>query len=205
MNVDRELQAALDVDPSPEFVARVRQRIAAEPAPQRWRAWWLMAAADAAAAVVVAAVVVMRWPGPADGRPTLLTARALPVAADPIDAGSPKGLRYGDSDGVGAAVARAAVARAAVAQPFRAATAAVGRPEGLRYERPPAAADILIDPRERATLVRLIANVGRGRVELNAMLGPSPFSVAEPAPTDDIQIAPISIEPLEPGGEGARQ
>lgn len=35
--LDRELEAALGVEPSPEFLARVRTRIAAEPEPSRWR------------------------------------------------------------------------------------------------------------------------------------------------------------------------
>ena len=35
--LDRELEAALGVEPSPEFLARVRTRIAVEPEPSRWR------------------------------------------------------------------------------------------------------------------------------------------------------------------------
>ena len=34
--LDREIQAALAVHPSPEFLARVRQRVAAEPPDVRW-------------------------------------------------------------------------------------------------------------------------------------------------------------------------
>ena len=34
--LDRELDAALGIEPSPEFVARVRTRIASEPEPSRW-------------------------------------------------------------------------------------------------------------------------------------------------------------------------
>jgi hypothetical protein len=35
--LDRELEAALGVEPSPEFVARVRTRVAAEPETALWR------------------------------------------------------------------------------------------------------------------------------------------------------------------------
>jgi hypothetical protein len=62
--LDRALLAALDVDPSPEFVARVRERIAHEPPPSRWgmpglpRVPRLLMAAGAALAVVVVAVQV---------------------------------------------------------------------------------------------------------------------------------------------------
>src|SRR6185295_15179804 len=59
--LDRALSAALDVDPSPEFVARVRDRIAHEPPPSRWgipRVPRLLMAAGAALAVVAVAVQV---------------------------------------------------------------------------------------------------------------------------------------------------
>ena len=56
--LDRELQSILAVDPSPEFVARVRTRIASEP--QRSAAWSMWMFAAAAAAVVAIAVVVSR-------------------------------------------------------------------------------------------------------------------------------------------------
>ena len=80
--VDRELRALLAVDPSPEFVARIRTRIASEPAPSRFSiaglqlptaspaglqlptaSWWLswkLAGVVAVAAVVVLALVLAR-------------------------------------------------------------------------------------------------------------------------------------------------
>jgi len=54
---DRELKEALDIDPSPEFLARVRTRLASEPEPSAWRFPWLIPAAGLGA-IVVAAVVV---------------------------------------------------------------------------------------------------------------------------------------------------
>ena len=50
--LDRELAAALSVDPSPEFVARVRARVADEPAPSSWRIPRMVTAGVALAAVV---------------------------------------------------------------------------------------------------------------------------------------------------------
>ena len=58
--VDRELQALLAVEPSPEFVARVRARIAEEPQPSAWWQSWRFATAVAVAAVVVLAIVMTR-------------------------------------------------------------------------------------------------------------------------------------------------
>jgi hypothetical protein len=51
--LDREIQAALDVDPSSEFVARVRQRIEREPAPTPW--WRRRELVVGAAGLLVAA------------------------------------------------------------------------------------------------------------------------------------------------------
>jgi hypothetical protein len=68
--LERELETIVAVDPSPEFLARVRTRIAQEPAPSSWR-WslgrrslgeggWGFALAGAAAAMVLA-VVLASW------------------------------------------------------------------------------------------------------------------------------------------------
>ena len=84
MSLDREIEDLLAVEPSPEFVAKVRQRIAAEPAPRVW--WlarhslgeggfsWRLAAAGAGFAVVVMAV--MLWPEPKSATPAIAPAVA---------------------------------------------------------------------------------------------------------------------------------
>lgn len=71
--LDRELEAALGVEPSPEFLARVRTRIAVEPEPSRWRlpivtsgfSRMLQRAVEPMWAVgmvgIVLAIVVSRW------------------------------------------------------------------------------------------------------------------------------------------------
>jgi len=58
-SLDREIESLLTVEPSPEFVARVRARVADEPEPGRWRTAWLFALAGAVAVVIGALVV---WP-----------------------------------------------------------------------------------------------------------------------------------------------
>ena len=52
--LDRELAAELSVDPSPEFVARVRERMATEPAPSSWRVPQMVMAAAALTVIVIA-------------------------------------------------------------------------------------------------------------------------------------------------------
>jgi cytochrome c556 len=57
-DVDRALATALAVEPSPEFLARVRMRIASEPEPSGWRFSWVFAAGACtfAFAIVVTAM-----------------------------------------------------------------------------------------------------------------------------------------------------
>ncbi len=77
--IDDEIKDALNVEASPEFLARVRTRIAKEPAPAAWRGPWTLAAAVAMAAVVVVAVIVSRPARPIERRPGPVE----PVAAGP--------------------------------------------------------------------------------------------------------------------------
>ena len=55
-DIDREIQEALAVEPSPDFVARVRTRVASEPQAAPWRAGWILAASLAVAAVLTLAI-----------------------------------------------------------------------------------------------------------------------------------------------------
>jgi hypothetical protein len=58
--LDRELASLLSVEPSPEFRARVRARIASEPLPRSWYLQWRVAAAGVAAIAVTGAFVLSR-------------------------------------------------------------------------------------------------------------------------------------------------
>jgi hypothetical protein len=61
---ERALTAALRVEPSPAFTARVRARIAAEPAPARWRMPRLALATASLALVALAANLILARPEP---------------------------------------------------------------------------------------------------------------------------------------------
>ena len=63
-DIDRALAAALAVEPSPEFLARVRMRIASEPEPSDWRLSWVFAAGACTLAIAMA-VTVMQMHDPA--------------------------------------------------------------------------------------------------------------------------------------------
>ena len=60
-SLDQAIESMLAAEPSPEFVARVRARVAEESEPGRWRVSWIFAAATAVAAAIVALIV---WPSP---------------------------------------------------------------------------------------------------------------------------------------------
>ena len=57
-DIDRVVATTLAVEPSPEFVARVRMRIASEPAPPDWRFAWMFAAGACTLAIAMAITVV---------------------------------------------------------------------------------------------------------------------------------------------------
>jgi len=183
--LDRELRRALSVEPSPEFVARVRMRIASEPARMPWRAPWLFAAIAVAAAIIAAIVVQRGSGGPSLGEATpLLAARAVTPSAGALPAvGSHKAL----PDVVSAF-------RRTVSGPAEA---------GHYVRRDP---EILFDPRESAALRALISGVRSGRLDLTPVLRASTTTAMDLPLTQDIDIPVITIEPLAPfGAEGVRQ
>ena len=85
--IDRELAAALAVEPSAEFLARVRMRIAREPEPSAWRRSWTFAAAGACAtAIAIGLSVQMHQTPPPDPdrvpQPSTLFANLSAAAPD---------------------------------------------------------------------------------------------------------------------------
>ena len=170
--IDRELRAALAVEPSPEFVTRVRMRIASDPEPTAWGYSWLLGAAGAVAVVILVAGFVFRG----EEQPAR---RAADVTLPPV-------------------VARdfsPAIAKSVVAQDFTPAVAgvAVDRPATVARRQP----EVLFSAAEMRGLRRLVALANQGDSGLEALLAPP----ADPAPIaniepDEIVIAPITIEPL---------
>jgi hypothetical protein len=75
--LDDEIAAMLAVEPSPEFLARVRTRVAQEPEPAAWRWSWMVATAGAVAIVIVA---VMVWPSRESTAPNGAPVQAPQVA-----------------------------------------------------------------------------------------------------------------------------
>ena len=187
--LEREIERALAVDPSPEFLARVRARIADEPAPASRGFGWLFAgvATVAAAAALVLAVRMVSPARPPATAP-LLASKSIgsPVvvpAVSPAKAGHyvPKGVGRDDqSQYVVSGFSRT-------------------RRESSGFSR---TSEPLFDARETTALQRLIADVREARVDLTPLAKEGPMPLPD---MDPLVISPIVIEPLTPGGvEGER-
>jgi len=179
--LEREIERALAVDPSPEFLVRVRARIADEPAPASRGFGWLFAgvAATAVAASVVA-LVVLRPEQRVEPATRLLRSRALTssVVVPAVSRGLDRAPRTTNLE-------------------RRTANDAL-RATNLERQR----SEPLFDARETTALQRLIADVRDARVDLTPLTKEGPM----PLPTmDPLVISPIVIEPLASSGiEGER-
>lgn len=182
--IDHQIKDALNVEASPEFLARVRTRIAKEPAPAAWRGPWTLAAAGAMAAVVVGAVIVSR--------------PAQPIrSAETFVAAGPKGPGLQETPGSAHPKGPALQAEAAAARPVV---------SGFSRTVLPQQPEILLDPAETRALRALVDGVHAGRIDLAAA---QRSTAAEPmvlAPIGELEIRVMTIDPLTPAGEqGARQ
>lgn len=186
---ERDIERALAVEPSPEFVARVRSRIAGEPSPPSRRFGWMfagVATAAVAAAVVFTVFVVSpaHQTGPA-GAP-LLASRSVTSGSVVVPAIAPADRAIPSASRTSPVVHRLT--------PFVSSAA-----RGAAEPEP------LIDARETAALQRLIAGVRDARVDLSLLLKGAPPAPMALQPIDDLVIPPIAIEPLVSGGvEGER-
>ena len=202
--LEREIERALAVDPSPEFLVRVRARIADEPAPASRGFGWLFAgvATVAAAAALVLAVRMVSPARPPATAP-LLASRSIgsPLvvpAVSPAKAGHyvPKSVGQDDqSQYVVSGFSRtqresAGFSRTQRESPGFSRTAATRTPE------------LLFDARETTALQRLIADVREARVDLRPLAKEGPMPLPD---MDPLVISPIVIEPLTPGGAGGER
>ena len=182
-DIDRALAEALDVDVSPDFAARVRQRIAIEPARVPfWRGWRIAVPAAAAAMALIAAGIAalstrgVSTPGPLPSRPLALGAM-WPALADParVDRLVSVARRVTPN------VSTAPVSTSAKAEP-----------------------EVLVPREEIEMYRRLIAAAQRVP---GAIVVEAPQDVIARGAISDITIDPIKIDLIIPpvSGEGDRQ
>ena len=203
--IDRELADALAVEPSPDFVARVRVHVANEPPPRRawagWTTWMPVTAGVLVAATVVLMIVVPPHPkvGPAPGSDRVLSAD--PVAeATPAPPTAP-GVTLAPVLSAGPSGGRT-VPR--VVPGFR--SSPLGAASRTATTSAHAEPEVLISQDEAAALRQLMARAGEGRL----VVGPAivqTSSVQADALPPEISIALIKIDPLNSpnGEEGVRQ
>ena len=199
--IAQDIARALAIEPSREFLARVRTQIASEPAPSAWRFSWTtwIAGGTVAAAIVLAAVLARpgRTPSWVDNAP--LVARAIAGRVD---------VPYVASAFLTAEASAKAVRRTS-SGPAEAGRHVLPVPTASRPAKagPHVLIQTLFYPRETQALRALIAGVRTNRVDLSPLLRPGAPAPMELPPIHDLVIAPLAIEPLAPvaGAQGERQ
>jgi hypothetical protein len=190
----RDLEAALAVDPSPDFVARVRTRVQDE----RDAAWfppaWALAAAGAL--VVVAAIVGLPRPNVSQ----------VTTDAPAVRHHSPAPRRDAAvATSIGPAPRQDAAAAPPVSRvknreaPRRAAVVSVRR--SASRDQP----ELLIEAGEARALQQLFSDVRQGLIDLTSLHQVAAAATLQPP--SEIAFPPITIEPVatESAEEGERQ
>lgn len=196
--IDREIEAALSVDPSPEFVARVRARVANDPAPVGWRLPWLITVAGAAAAAVVILVVVSH-PGQRAGAGLVNRAPLSAKATSEGAVAQPPAVlveqpRVAESD---AKTKRPAV----VASGFPGLSVVEGsRTRDVASSSGRTEPEILIDAGEARALRRLLEGVRVGRIDVTILPLEPPQVMTTIQSLGEIP----PIRPIEPLGQAAQ-
>lgn len=187
---ERLLQQELSIEPSPEFAARVRHRIAEQRRTPWWRARWIPAIgtfatiASLTAALVVPAIA--RW-----------TSVPVPPAPPAIRVASVEQPRPNLPDSV-------AVAALTAAHPPATTPRATPRQQTTRPREGTAATDlplVIIDDRQRAAMATLFRMMEQGRVSNDSFAATVPVSLD---PIVDqvgaITVAPVVVSAIQPGG-----
>ena len=110
---EADLERLLSIEPSPEFAAKVRARIAAVPAARGWSLGRLLVPLGAAAALVLVVTLATNWPA-REAKPSFATTRQ-----DDIVLSAAKPNEATDSVPVTSAIERRPAVRRATAAPQR--------------------------------------------------------------------------------------
>jgi hypothetical protein len=180
--LEREIEVALGVDPSPEFLPRIRARIASERETEGWT-WsvpWRWAGAGAA---VVAVAIIGLW----------VSGNSVPAPreAEIVNAPQGAGPRRQDS-GLGLRAAKPDSSETSVPVQLPIAREA-------RVSRPPVVSPVkvVISQDEAIALRQLFAAISSRRLE-TTVLPDFAAALKPPDPIEDIVVEPITISPLAP-------
>jgi hypothetical protein len=186
--IDREIRAALSVDPSPEFLARVRTRIASEPVESGFRWSWVPAGTVAALLMVAVVVSFSRQNNAADLKvgPTEVNTGGAPTGEAKIDIAE-SGPKMGITEPTGAdlkGTTDTAPTASAVVPTFRSARA-----------KESSIPEVLISPDDVLAFQQFITAIHQRRFEI---VFDEPLAVTPSPQFSELTISPITIAPLEP-------
>ena len=202
--IDSLLRTELAVEPTHEFLPRVRERIRTEPAPSRWPSLWIIAPLAAAAVIVLAIAVSLRPATPSApvvtaSRPVPLEPR-VPTSALRATAGkpSPESRAPSPESRVPSPESRAPSPESRVSSTGSRVPSTGSRVPSTE-SRPPDAV-VLIDARQRAALLTFmrLANQG-GLTDESFKLTTQPPAVIEEQ-VKLIAVDPVAVSPIPPGG-----
>jgi len=182
-SLEREIEAALGVDPSPAFLPKVRARIANERMREGglWSASWRWAGA---AAVVTAVAIVGVW-NLRDSSPASPAPQEVRITP-PVEIAAPS---IEPERQLPALLASGAETAKSVSVPVVRTVRAEPRAEVV------APFDVVIAPDEAAALKQLFTAISNRRIETRA-LPDLTSALKPPAPIDEIALDPITISPL---------
>ena len=176
--IDRGVEASVRAEPSPEMMARVRRRIAEEPAPHAGIGMWIPVAATLA--VTVAAFL---WLGIRPGPRRIAPASSHEVAVKSTPAQPPRR-------------AEAGAASANVAPPVAA------HPGVSRALKPAGRLDVLVPPGQMAAALQLQAALRNGRVDPSSVVADADKEeLGEPLDIARLKIPPLEFPKLDAGEE----
>jgi hypothetical protein len=181
--LDRELESLLDVEPSPEFLARVRTRAAAEREPGRGHAPWMFAAAGAVGVVIV---TVLARPSP-----EVTSSNQAAVEPPRIAAGAPSM----------ALPQPAPLPQSGRSTAVRAVAATFERDRGIDIDLP----EVVLGDNEVKAYAALVANIRRSRFDAAVPAAPNqntPLEIKALPPVEPLEIEPIvRVAALQAEGE----
>ena len=162
-------------EPSPEFLARVRTRVAEEPEPGRWRTSWVFATAAVVAAGILAVIVwPSREPSPANTVPDRnpRVAQVVETVTPPASSPAPQPQRLAQQS-----TSRPVAIRAASAH-------------GIDIDLP----EVVIADNEAKTFASLVASSRQIRFDVTI---PEPSDPDKPLELKKLPpVDPLDIEPI---------
>jgi len=178
---ERALEQAMAVTPSPDFVARVRQRLREEPARSTSHRWPAVAFAGAVVTAIILAVAY--WSGGQGPEPAAVANRT----ATPAPATALVKERRGEPARAPSSISERPTSRSDLA---RAAPPPLTVRRAPTHEEP---REVLISDDERRTLDRFLIAMREGRA-----VAPSPRRVLEDEDGLLLEPRPIEIPPMRP-------